>query len=286
MSHSAQIEKEFPNYFITAKELYLQTLFNFVIGDYLGPLEKAVQGQLHTQAKRLVLPFDSNKRQSGQDWPLFAMTMTGRVRMQTAKTILEDIFSNQVPGDMIETGVWRGGLSIFARGVMIASNESHRKSYVCDSFAGLPPSQYKDDSRVKWDETPYLEVSDEKVMNNFISAGIIDPEIIFVKGFFTHTMKPLSQIVTQVSFLRLDGDMYESTVDVLYHFYDKLSIGGYVFIDDYAKMFPARDACEDFFKVHHFSPKVIQPDVTSGYWKKTEETKVQYWRYVEKKFKD
>ena len=60
-----------------------------------------------------------------------------------------------------------------------------------------------------------------------MTASIVDPNIVFVKGFFSETMKPLrDQHVGSFSLLRLDGDMYESTVDVLYHFYDKLSVGG------------------------------------------------------------
>jgi O-methyltransferase len=287
LSHLTQIENDFPTTSIAARDLYLQALFNFLMGDYLGIFERSVQTTLqHQENKLAVSPVNSEFRQQGLDWPLFGMTMTGRIRMATMKTIVEEVISNQIPGDVIETGVWRGGLSIFMRGILIASNESHRKSYVCDSFAGLPSSQLKDDSHLQWDQTPYLEISDEHVMKNFISAGIIDPEIIFVKGFFSHSMKPLSQLITQLSILRLDGDMYESTVDVLYHLYDKLSIGGYVYIDDYSPHFPARAACEHFFQVHDFLPKIIEPDSLSGYWKKTEEIQIQYWRYVEKKFQN
>jgi O-methyltransferase len=287
LSHVAEIGNDFPNISNSAKDFYLQTLFNFLIGDYLGGFERSAQIKLqHKEEKLSISPVNQDNRQQGLDWPFLGMTMTGRIRMTTIKTIVEDIISNKIPGDVIETGVWRGGLSIFMRGILMAHNESHRKSYVCDSFSGLPSSQFKGDSQMQWDQTPYLEVSDEQVMKNFIYAGIIDPEIIFVKGFFTDTMKPLSQMISQLSVLRLDGDMYESTVDVLYHLYDKLSIGGYVYIDDYSSHFPARDACEHFFQVHHFSPKVIEPDFLSGYWKKTEEIQIQYWRYVEKKFHD
>lgn len=86
---------------------------------------------------------------------------------------------------------------------------------------------YSDDLSIQWDQTPYLEIPDSVVAHNFITAGMTDENIVFVKGFFSQTMKPLREYHSgKFSILRLDGDMYESTVDVLYHFYDKLSLGG------------------------------------------------------------
>ncbi len=78
--------------------------------------------------------------------------------------------------------------------------------------------------------------------------------------------------------------MYESTVDVLYHLYDKLSIGGYVIMDDWFG-FPSRTACEDFFAVHHdIQPEIIRIDNLSAYWKKTDHIQIQYWRCEQSKF--
>merc|ERR1712157_421697 len=105
----------------------------------------------------------------------------------------------------------------------------------------------------------------------------------FVKGLFNETMPHLSKHVDKVSIMRLDGDMYESTVDVLYNLYDKLSIEGYVIMDDWSK-FPSRVACLDFFKVHEINPDIVIIDRLSAYWKKTEQVSIQYWRYEQSIF--
>ena len=97
-------------------------------------------------------------------------------------------------------------------------------------------------------------------------------------------MPHLSKHIEKLSIMRLDGDMYESTVDVLYHLYGKLSVGGYVIMDDWFG-FPSRTACEDFFKVHGISPTIVRIDELSAYWKKEEEVDVQFWRYEQSKFK-
>jgi hypothetical protein len=79
--------------------------------------------------------------------------------------------------------------------------------------------------------------------------------------------------------------MYESTVDVLYHLYDKLSVGGYVIMDDWFN-FPSKVACEDFFKTHGINPTIVPIDNLSAYWKKEEQVEIQFWRYKELKFKE
>jgi len=175
---------------------------------------------------------------------------------------------------------------VYAKAVMSALEpESTRVSYVCDSFRGLPPGDKKLDIRDKnWDNTVYLEVSSDIVANNFIKYRMLDSNVVFAKGFFNETMPQLSKYIQSLSIMRLDGDMYESTVDVLYHLYDKLSIGGYVIMDDWSK-FPSKTACEDFFAVHGINPKIVDIDQYSAYWKKTEHVDIQFWRYEQSKFK-
>jgi hypothetical protein len=102
-------------------------------------------------------------------------------------------------------------------GIFLSYNQTERRSYLCDSFAGLPASRLKDDARTKWDHSPYLEISVDQVKNHFTMAGIIDPEIVFVQGFFTYTMKPLSDIIQVLSIIRLDGDMYCMRVQLMYY---------------------------------------------------------------------
>lgn len=280
-----ELENIIKNKTIYSRKLYLKTLYQYIVGDTISDLELSVEAKVSYTGRLKAYQLDQKQREAGQDWSLFALTMTGRIRVKTIQLLLEEIIQNNIKGDIIETGVWRGGTSIFMRGVLDAYQQHQRKSYVCDSFSGLPPSEYKADADIKWDHSPYLEISVDQVTENFITAGIYSQNIIFVKGFFSNTMPQLATMTTTFSLLRLDGDMYESTVDVLYHLYDKLSIGGYVFIDDWS-ILPTQRACLDFMKVHNFKPQVITPDPVAGYWKKTQQIKIQYWRYKEKKFSD
>lgn len=71
----------------------------------------------------------------------------------------------------------------------------------------------------------------------------------------------------------------------LYRLYDKLSIGGYVIVNEWFG-FPAKTACEDFFKVHGMNVTIVPIDGLSAYWRKSEPIKIQRWRYSQSKFKD
>lgn len=266
-------------------DTYIEFLQQYVTGLSYGREEMTVSPQL-TESLRQTTPLDVILRAKGNDWTYLGDTMTGNARLDNVRDLLHVVVKNDVPGDYIETGVWRGGSSIYARGVIRALGQKHRKSFVCDSFKGLPPGERLFAQGDKgWDNTPYLEVSAELVAGNFNSAGLLDENVIFAKGFFNDSMPVLAKSIESFAIIRFDGDMYESAVDVFYHMYDKLSVGGYWIQDDWYG-FPSKTAAEDFFKVHGISPEVIRIDDLSAYWKKTENITVQNWRYEQNKFVD
>ena len=78
------------------------------------------------------------RREYGADWPADAQTMIGLDRIENVQLCIESVLRDDVPGDLIETGVWRGGATIFMRGVLKAYNVTDRRVWVADSFAGLP----------------------------------------------------------------------------------------------------------------------------------------------------
>jgi O-methyltransferase len=69
--------------------------------------------------------------------------------------------------------------------------------------------------------------------------------------------------------LRLDGDLYESTMDALVPLYDKVSPGGFVIVDDYGAWEPCRKAVDEFRHRHDITDPIIEVDWTGVYWRKT-----------------
>ena len=208
-------------------------------------------------------------KEEGYVWPKTAHTMIGMKRMNNIQYCVENIIANKVQGDFIETGVWRGGATIFMRALLKAYGIKDRFVWVADSFQGLPApdlEKYPADSNCGfYQHENFLKVSLEQVKENFKAYGLLDDQVIFLKGFFKDTM-PNNQI-KKLALLRLDGDMYQSTMEVLEALYDKLSINGYIIIDDYA-LKEARKAVDDFRAKRGITEEVIIIDCAGAYWKK------------------
>lgn len=169
------------------------------------------------------------------------------------KVILD---TKNVEGDFIETGVWRGGMCILAK-TFLNNLKSNKKVFVADSFEGLPKPdpKYIHDNGDQHYLSEYLKVSLEEVKNNFSLFNCLDENVVFVKGWFKDTLPTLS--VEKLSVLRLDGDMYESTIDALDSLYHKLSIGGYCIIDDYLHR-GCQIAIQDFRNKHNITEPIIK----------------------------
>jgi O-methyltransferase len=220
-------------------------------------------------ADGLEVPFDSERRASGADWPKFAHTMVGVKRLENLRELVQRTIDEPIPGDFIETGVWRGGSCILMRGVLAANGVTDRNVYVADSFEGFPPpcpGKRSKDKVLNLHRFSHLAVPVEEVRENFARYGLLDVRVIFVKGLFKDTLPTLD--AGPFALIRLDGDLYESTLDALSALYPKLSSGGYVIIDDYNWIPACRDAVTDFRSQIAISAPIHEIDQTGVWWRK------------------
>jgi O-methyltransferase len=178
------------------------------------------------------------------------------------------VIKDAVPGDFIETGVWRGGACILMRGILKAHGIEDRSIYVADSFAGLPPASadYPADAGDRHHTHRELTVSLDDVQSAFQSYGLLDKNVIFVKGWFCDTLPALN--VRQFAVIRLDGDMYESTIQAIEALYPRLSPGGFIIIDDYGAVQGCRQAVDDYRLRNEIVIPMRQIDWTGWFWRK------------------
>lgn len=213
---------------------------------------------------------DLKVRGEGKDWPADAETMIGLRRLDNIQLCIERILQDGVPGDLIETGVWRGGASIFMRGVLKAYGDSTRLVWAADSFEGLPkptPGVWRDDERGRLSEFgKTLAVSLEQVRGNFERYGLLDEQVRFLPGWFRDTLPTAP--MERLALMRLDGDMYESTMDALSALYSKLSIGGYCIIDDYYTHSGARQAVTEYREAKGITEPIEQIDWAGAFWRR------------------
>ncbi len=206
-------------------------------------------------------------RMEGLDWPERAHTMIGIKRLNNLQESLDYIRENNIKGDFIETGVWRGGASIFIK-FYNDYYKMNRKVFVADSFEGLPIpdlQKYPQDVNDTHYKIDYLKVSLEEVTSNFENYGVLDDNVIFLKGWFCDTLK--NEKIKNLSLLRFDGDMYGSTIDVLENLYFKLNKNGVLIIDDYCLPNCVK-AVTDFRNKHNIKDTISVVDKCGVFWYK------------------
>jgi hypothetical protein len=205
-----------------------------------------------------------------------AISMLPLKRLDNLRFCVEEVIARGIRGDLIETGVWRGGATIFMRAILQAYGVTDRNIWVADSFEGLPePNSEKFPIEAKAykgvvmrDQYKRFAVGLEEVQNNFRAFGLLDDQVKFLKGWFCDTLwrAPIESIAV----LRLDGDYYESTMDALNGLYDKLMIGGYAIVDDYGEdtWTYCRRAVDEFRRARGISEPMIQVDSKCFYWQR------------------
>jgi len=231
----------------------------------------AINTLINTLAKKDLMITGVNEqgvkqRETGQGWPINGYTMIGTKRLNNIQFCIEQVVKNNVKGDFIETGVWRGGACIFAKALFNILDKD-RTIWVADSFEGLPKPNdelYPADKDDDLYSIEQLRVSLAQVKQNFERFNLLDEHVKFLKGWFKDTLKTAP--IKKIAIARLDGDMYESTMDSLINLYPKISQGGFVIIDDYGAIEACKKAVHDFRAKNDITAELINIDDCGYYW--------------------
>src|SRR5262249_40858967 len=144
-----------------------------------------------------------------------------------------------------------------------------RRVWVADSFQGVPApdlAHYPADAGSDYHTFRELSVSLETVQRNFAKYGLLGDQVVFLKGWFKDTLPDAS--IEKLALLRLDGDLYESTIVALNALYDKLSPGGYVIVDDYHVVPGCQKAIGDFLTARKIPGPLSEIDGVGVFWQK------------------
>jgi O-methyltransferase len=184
-------------------------------------------------------------------------SMTSLDRMYALFKSVIYVVDNNIPGDFVECGVWRGGSSMLIAETLKLMNQTDRKIYLYDTFEGMPEPSSKD-TKIRKSEDPkkiweseqknggWCAVSLEEVQSNLQRTNYPFSNLIFVKGMVEDTIPTTAP--DTISLLRLDTDFYDSTYHEFVHLYPRLSHKGILIIDDYGSWKGSRDASDQYFK--------------------------------------
>ncbi|MFC8616148.1 TylF/MycF/NovP-related O-methyltransferase [Micromonospora purpureochromogenes] len=199
-----------------------------------------------------------------------AHTLVGLEGLDNVQECVERVLADGIPGDLVETGVWRGGVTILMRAILKAHGVTDRRVWAADSFEGVPEagegSHPLDQEMALHNLNSMLSVSADAVRANFKAYDLLDEQVEFLEGWFKDTL-PAAPI-SSIAVLRLDGDLYESTREALIPLYPKLSAGGFIIIDDY-NMEPCRAAVHEYRDEHGITDEIRPVDNGGVYWRKT-----------------
>jgi O-methyltransferase len=216
-------------------------------------------------------PYDPQLREVGRDWPARAESMIGLRRMENIQYCVRTVLEDDVPGDLLEAGVWRGGACIFMKANLRVLGDTSRTVWVADSFQGLPPPNatlYPADTGDDLHTRSGLSVGADQVRHNFERYGLLDDRVRFLVGWFKDTL-PAAPIEA-LSIMRLDGDMYESTWQAIEALYPKLSPGGFCIVDDYGShQSQAGQAILDYRRAHGIGEEIVEIDGFGAFWRRT-----------------
>ena len=182
--------------------------------------------------------------------------------LKAAKYVSE----NNIDGDFVECGVWRGGNAIIAADIFRRYGLD-KKVYLFDTFAGM--TEPSDDDRAISDNEPAMKHYEkektpthsnwcyapiEEVRENFSKRALLGDNIVFVKGPVEETLRLQANVPERISILRLDTDWYESTKVELTTLYPRIVSGGCLIIDDYGWWSGSRKATDEYFEQMHPKP--------------------------------
>jgi len=251
-----------------SSELYLSLLKRSLTNTIFGVEPDASEGSTPRYVEAAITHYQRGP----------AVSMLSLVRLDNLQACITDVVQRGVPGDLVETGVWRGGAVIFMRALLRVMEVTDRLVWAADSFEGLPepdpvqhPLEHKSfKSAAMTKYYGHLAVSQSEVERNFAAYGMLDDQVRFLKGWFKDTL-PTAPIGA-IAVLRLDGDYYESTRDALASLYDRVSPGGYVIIDDYGEDMwtECGRAVDEFRELRGITDPLIAVDKPCSYWRKSQ----------------
>lgn len=198
-------------------------------------------------------------------------TMTSQERIFSLVTAVEHITNQNIPGEIVECGVWKGGSMMAVAKTLLRLKQTGKKLYLFDTFEGMPPADDVDQNFRGESASGLMEAQDQtswiwaiaqidEVKRNMASTGYPSEKISYIKGKVEDTIP--TEAPEKIALLRLDTDWYESTSHELEHLFPRLSPGGVLIIDDYGHWAGAKKAVDEYIAKYNLPLLLCRIDYT------------------------
>ena len=187
-------------------------------------------------------------------------TMSSRLKLRSLKTLAESMNENNVPGDFVECGTFKGG----SAAVISTALTPERKLWLFDSFEGLPDVKEEVDGADSKDWVGKCRAAEQDVIEALKTVGTSPDQYVIRKGWFQNTFQ--QTLPEQVALLHCDADWYDSVLLTLETFYDRMPMGGVVVLDDFGWWEGCREAFYDFCERRGEKPLLERVDCDQAFW--------------------
>ena len=201
--------------------------------------------------------------------------------MDNIRSAIESVVSNQVDGDVVELGVWRGGLSLYAKAVLDTLGETQRRLYLFDVFDSMSLAGYGGkDSK----EFGFIALNSVAAVNNsFQRYGLLDRRVHFHEGLFNETAARFAHAARRrgdaIAVLRIDGNFYNSYQDAMYNLYELVPVGGVVIFDDIIDHVSCQVFWSDFRYDHNLTETFVKVDRGVGWFRKSSAVRIDWSKF-------
>ena len=220
------------------------------------------------------LPPDFGWRQIAIWDKVHPYTMTGPIRIYSLIEAVRYIVKNDIPGDFLECGVYKGGSMMAVALTLMSMGVSDRKLWLFDTFAGMPKPEDVDVNfrgkpaiekfsrhRIDDESSTWVNVPLEDVRDAMRLTGYPEKNINYIKGMVEDTIP--GQAPELLALLRLDTDWYRSTKHEMVHLYPRVSSKGVVIVDDYAFFKGAQKAVDEYLAENDLRPMLHRIDYSA-----------------------
>ncbi|WP_381798027.1 TylF/MycF/NovP-related O-methyltransferase [Streptomyces niveus] len=222
-----------------------------------APAPQAAEPAPKPKPKPAALPADYDDEAKEIIRAVKPFTMTSPERLNAFILATRHVVRHNIPGDIVECGVWRGGSMQACAKTLLALGETDRGLHLFDTFEGMPPPTAEDLRRdgksaedllaAQGKDRPIWAVASlEDVQAGFGNVPYPGERVHYVQGLVEDTVP--QQAPEQISILRLDTDWYASTKHELEFLYPRLVSGGVLLIDDYGYWQGSRQAVDEFLE--------------------------------------
>lgn len=202
-------------------------------------------------------------------------TLLSSERLFSLYSLTKQICLDDIPGDLVECGTYRGGAAALMAAVMQRYSLRPRQLYACDTFTGMPdPTEADRHAGVPANLTGFgagtLSAPVAQYLDQICQLLGVSEIVVPVPGLFAQTLPALQAEVNAIALLHADGDWYESTMDIFKSLYQKVVPEGFIQIDDYGHWEGCRQAVHEFERSQNATFPLRAIDYTGVWFRKTD----------------